>query len=219
MRNPHILRTLPILHFFELFKKIWNFIWFVYCLNRFITLRGVQMILEKIKIQKYFKITKGTKNVRNPKILRTLHIFHFFELFKNFWDFKWLGYCLDRIITLRGCSMGAKKNKNLKILKNYQRYKECEESSHSSYPLHTPLLWTFKKQNWDFICLGYCVDRFTTLRWCLNDAWKNKNPKILKKLLRIQRIGGFLTFFLPSPFSTSLNFSNSFGTLYGLDIV
>ena len=146
VRNPHILRTLPILHFFELFKKIWNFIWFVYCLNRFITLRGVQMILEKIKIQKYFKITKGTKNVRNPKILRTLHIFHFFELFKNFWDFKWLGYCLDRIITLRGCSMGAKKNKNIKILKNYQRYKECEESSHSSYPPHTLLLWTLKNK-------------------------------------------------------------------------
>ena len=29
----------------------------------------------------------------------------------------------------------------------------------------------------------------------------------------------FLTFFVPSPFSTSLNFSKNFGTLYDLDIV
>ena len=78
------------------------------------------MMLGKIKIQKYLKITKGTKNMRNPKILRTLHIFHFFELFKIFWDFKWLRYCLDSFITVRGCSMGAKKNQNLKILKNDQ---------------------------------------------------------------------------------------------------
>ena len=40
VRNPHILRTLPILHFFDALKKIWYFIWLGYCLNEFITLKG-----------------------------------------------------------------------------------------------------------------------------------------------------------------------------------
>ena len=50
-------------------------------------LRGVQMMPEKIKLQKYLKIKKGTKNVRNPHILRTLLILHIFDVLKKFWDF------------------------------------------------------------------------------------------------------------------------------------
>ena len=37
--NPHILRTLQILHFLNFLKKNWNFISLGYCLNKFITLR------------------------------------------------------------------------------------------------------------------------------------------------------------------------------------
>ena len=40
LRNLHILRTLPILHIFDVLKKIWDFIWFGYCLNEVITLKG-----------------------------------------------------------------------------------------------------------------------------------------------------------------------------------
>ena len=53
-------------------------------------LRGAQMMPEKIKIQKYFKIRKCTKNVRSPNILRTLPILHFFQALKLFWDFNGL---------------------------------------------------------------------------------------------------------------------------------
>ena len=49
-------------------------------------LRGVQMMPEKIKLQKYLKIKKGTKNVRNPHILRTLLILHIFDVLKKIWD-------------------------------------------------------------------------------------------------------------------------------------
>ena len=50
-------------------------------------LRGIQMMLEKIILQKYLKIGKGMKNVRNPHILRTILILHFFDTLKKFWDF------------------------------------------------------------------------------------------------------------------------------------
>ena len=40
VRNSHILRTLPILHFFEILKYFGDFIWFGYCLNESITLKG-----------------------------------------------------------------------------------------------------------------------------------------------------------------------------------
>ena len=46
MRNPHILRTLPILHLFDVLKKFWDIVWLGYCLNEFITL-NVQIIPEK----------------------------------------------------------------------------------------------------------------------------------------------------------------------------
>ena len=48
---------------------------------------------------------------------------------------------------------------------------------------------------------------------------KNKKTKNTKKLTRVRRMWGFLTFFVPSHFSTSLILLKNFGTSYGLDIV
>ena len=81
-------------------------------------LRGIQMMLEKIKLQKYLKTRKGTKNVKNPHILCTLPILHFFDALKMFRDFTWLRYCLNRFIILSGCSNNSQKNQTPKILKN-----------------------------------------------------------------------------------------------------
>ena len=81
-------------------------------------LRGVQMMPIKIKLKKYLKIKKDTKNVKNPYILRTLPILHLFHVLKFFWDFIWLGYFLNELITLKVCSNDARKNQTQKILKN-----------------------------------------------------------------------------------------------------
>ena len=51
-------------------------------------------------------------------MLRTLPILHLFEVFKLFWDLIWLGYCLNKFITLRRWSNDFRKNPNPKILKN-----------------------------------------------------------------------------------------------------
>ena len=80
--------------------------------------RGVQMMPGEIILQKYFKIRKGTKNVKSPNILRILPILYFFHALKLFWYFIWLGYCLNKFITLKGCSNNAWKNHTLKLLKN-----------------------------------------------------------------------------------------------------
>ena len=40
VRNPHILRNLPILHFFDALKIYWDIIWVGYCLNEFVTRKG-----------------------------------------------------------------------------------------------------------------------------------------------------------------------------------
>ena len=55
VRNPHILRTLPILPFFELFEHFWDFICLGCYLNRFV------------------KIKRWSNDIRknpNPKILK-----------------------------------------------------------------------------------------------------------------------------------------------------
>ena len=117
VRNPHILRTLPILHFFDALKFFWDLIWLGYCLNEFITHKGCSNNDRKIILQKYLKIRKGTKNVRNPHILRTLPIIHFFDALNFFLDFIWLGYYLNKFITLMGCSNDAWKNQTPNILK------------------------------------------------------------------------------------------------------
>ena len=144
VRNPHILCTLPALHFFGHFKLCRDFIWVGYCLNSFITLRRWSNdFRKKFKCKNNKKINKGTKNVRNLHILRTLPILQFFELFKIFWDFIQLGYCLNKLITLNGCSNDVRisgKNHTSKIFKNQEGYEKCEEFSHSSYPPHSPLL-------------------------------------------------------------------------------
>ena len=33
VRNPHILRTFPILNLFDVLKIYWDFIWLRYCIN------------------------------------------------------------------------------------------------------------------------------------------------------------------------------------------
>ena len=76
------------------------------------------MISGKMQIQKYKEINKATKSVRNPHILRTLPILHLLEVFNIFWDFIWLGYYLNRFITLRRWSNDLRKYLNPKILKN-----------------------------------------------------------------------------------------------------
>ena len=66
VRNLHIFHTLLILYFFEILKYFGDFIWFGYCLNESITLRGIQMMSEKIKLKKYFKIRILTFFVPSP---------------------------------------------------------------------------------------------------------------------------------------------------------
>ena len=53
VRNPHILRTLPFLQFFDTFKKFWTSYGFDIVWMSSLHLVGGQMISEKIKIQKY----------------------------------------------------------------------------------------------------------------------------------------------------------------------
>ena len=85
VRNPHILRTLPILHFVDALNF---FFWTSYVMDIVIMssihLRDVEMMFGKIKLKKYLKIRKGTKNMRYPHILRTLPIFHFFDTLEIF---------------------------------------------------------------------------------------------------------------------------------------
>ena len=143
VRNPHIFRTLLILHFFGLSKIFWGIIWLECCLNRSVTLRRWSNEIRKNWNPKILKNYKGMNNVRNFHILRTLLILHFFGLFKDFWGIFWLGCCLNRFFTLRRLSNDIRKNRNPKILKNSQGHEKCEESSHFSYPPNSPLLWTF----------------------------------------------------------------------------
>ena len=79
------------------------------------------MISGKIQIQKYKKTNKGMKYVKNPHILPTLPILPFFALFKIFWQFIWLGCCLNRFVTLRSWSNDIRENLNQKIRKKLTR--------------------------------------------------------------------------------------------------
>ena len=84
VRIPHILRTLPNLHFFEVLQIFLDFIWLGYYLNRLIALRRCSNESRKNPNAKIQKIRQGKKNVRNPHILRSLPNLDFFEDFKNF---------------------------------------------------------------------------------------------------------------------------------------
>ena len=143
MRNPHIVRTLPILHFFGLFQIFWGIIWLLCCLNKFVTLRRWSNDIQKN---------------RNPKILKNSQVYEEFEESShssyplnsplgwsvlNFLGIIRLGCCLNRFVTLRRWSNDMRKNRNAKILKNSQRYEECEESLHCLYLPNSPLLLTF----------------------------------------------------------------------------
>ena len=99
------------------------------------------MIYGKIGIKKYKNIHKGTKNLINTHILHTQPILHFFGIFKDFWGIIRLGCCLNWFVTLRRWSNDIRKNRNAKILKYSQGYEDFEESSHSSYPPNSLLLW------------------------------------------------------------------------------
>ena len=133
------------LHFLELLKTFLDLILLGYWLNRLIILRGCSIDA--------WKKSKSKNTMKLVRIWRKWRILIFFvpswiSASLNFFfikkvDLIWLGYWLDRLITLRRCSIDAWKNKNKKILKKSQGYKECEESSHSSYPPKSPFLWTF----------------------------------------------------------------------------
>ena len=79
MRNPHVLRTFPLstyLIFFFYKKNGTSYgLDIVYISSLYFD--GVQLIPEKIKIQKYKKISKA-------HILRVLRILHFFDFLKKF---------------------------------------------------------------------------------------------------------------------------------------
>ena len=128
-----------------------------------------------------------------PHIVRTLPILHFFGLFQIFWGIIWLLCCLNKFVTLRRWSNDIRKNQNPKILKNSQGYKECEDSSHCSYPLKFfSILWFwFFRISFDHLL-------------CVTNLFKQhpshmmpqkilKNPKKWR-IGRVWRMWGFLTF-------------------------
>ena len=144
MRNPHIVRTLQILHFFGVFKFFWGIIWLVCCLNRFVTLRRWSNDIWKNRNPKILKNNQGYQECEESSHSSYPPNSPLVWSCENFWAIIWFGYCLNRFVTLRRWSNEIRKNRIPKILKNSQGYEECEESSHSSYPPNSPLLWTFE---------------------------------------------------------------------------
>ena len=139
--------------------------------------------------------------MRNPHILCAHTILHFFRLFKILWGFIWLGYCLNRFITLRRWSNDFRKNPNPKILKNYTMVRIMWGI------LFILRLYDVLKMFRDFIWLRYCLKSFITLSGCLNDAQKNfkkstevenwegtKNVRILHILRTLVNFWVFLHF-------------------------
>ena len=122
VRNRHILRTFPILHFFGLFKIFWGIIWLGCCLNRFVTLRRWSNDIRKNRNAKILKNSQVNEECEESSHFRTLPILHYFGLFKIFSGIIWLGCCLNRFVTLRKWSNDIRKNRNKKILKNSQWY-------------------------------------------------------------------------------------------------
>ena len=51
----------PILHFFDVLKKIWDIVWLGYCLNEFITLKGYSNDPWKNQIPKYLKLERARR--------------------------------------------------------------------------------------------------------------------------------------------------------------
>ena len=59
VKNPHILRTLPNLHFFGHFKIFWGMILLGCCLNRSVTLRRCSNDIGKNRNRKILKNSQG----------------------------------------------------------------------------------------------------------------------------------------------------------------
>ena len=140
MRIPQILRSLPILHFFGLFKIFWGIIWLGCCLNRSVTLRRWSNDIQKNRNPKILKNSQGYEECEESSHSSYPPNSHLYEVLKIFWDIIWFGCCLNRFVTLRRWSNNIRKNPKPKILKISKGYKECEELSHSSYPPNSPLV-------------------------------------------------------------------------------
>ena len=143
MRIPQILRSLPILHFFGLFKIFWGIIWHGCCLNRLVTPRRWSNGIRKNRNAKILKNSQGYEECEESSHSSFPPNSPLLWTFLIFWAIIWLGCCLNRFITLRRWSNDIRKNRNAKILKYSQGYEQCEDSSNSSFPPNSPLLWTF----------------------------------------------------------------------------
>ena len=117
---------------------------------------------------------EDTKNVRGLNL-------HFLELLKTFLDLILLGYWLDRLIILRGCSIDAwkkSKSKNtMKLVRIWRKYRILIFFVPSW--ISTSLNY-FSIKKVDLIWLGYWLNRLIILRGCGIDDQKKWNSKILK---------------------------------------
>ena len=99
---------------------------------------------------------------------------------------------------LRGVQIIPEKVK----LPKYLKIRNSTKNVWNPHVLHTLSILHFfdiLKNIWDIVWLEYYLDEFIIFKGCSNDTWKNQNPKILKKLVRVWRMWGILTFFVLSP--------------------
>ena len=124
--------------------------------------------------------------------------------------------CNELIQTISKSYEVPKNFKSIKEVEKWEGYEECEDSSHSSYPY-----WFFSIFGFG---LGFFRKSFHHLLSVMNLFKKypshmnsQKNLKVSKKWRngRVRRIWGILTFFVPSKFSTCLEFWKFFGASYG----
>ena len=179
MRNPHILLTFPILHFFGLFKVFLEFIWVGWCLIWFITLRRWWNDFQKNRKPKILK--KKTRARRMWGIL-TFFVPSPFSTSLDFLTFVGTSNGLDDVeifsLHLRGGEMISKKIQ----IQAYSKSNNGAKNVRIPHILHTLLILDFFevfKICWDFIWVGCCLNRFITLTRWSNDFRKNLNPKIL----------------------------------------
>ena len=79
MGNPHILRTLPKLNFFGLFKNFWGIIWLGCCLNRSVTLRRCSNDIRKNRNRKILKNSQGYEECEDSS--HSSYLCEFFSIF------------------------------------------------------------------------------------------------------------------------------------------
>ena len=180
MRNPYILRTLPILHLFEVFTNFWDFISLGYYLNKFITLRRWwNDFREKSK-------SKNTKKfTRVPRMWGILTFFvpSQFSSSLEFLKFSGTSYGLG-IVEIGSLHLGNGEMISGKIqIQKYEKFHKSMKNMRNPHILRTlPIFHFFGvfKIFWDIIWFGCCLNRFITLQRRSNDFRKNSNPKILK---------------------------------------